>query len=298
MTEPTTPPPIPSSSETDIGSSRVSRLACIQCSYDLAGLPLDGRCPECGTPIHYSTQGFLLRFASPGYLSLVIRGTTLLIAGLAAAIALTILSIAFSCAGATGLAAAAEASLLIPPFVLLAGYWLLSTPDPGFALTEQPNSVRRLLRSAVIAQGLLQIATIAFRALGWLSAFSPMFTRGIGGGGVAYAYRAAPPPATFAQFLLWITLLIAGLTAWAIQFFFALDYTRWLAARIPDADLIKSARTYSWLMPLLMILGAPLFFIGPITALVLYSLFLARTRERFQAVAALRASIDSRGVNP
>lgn len=31
-------------------------LACISCHYDLANLPLDSRCPECGTPIRCSAE--------------------------------------------------------------------------------------------------------------------------------------------------------------------------------------------------------------------------------------------------
>lgn len=53
-------PPDPTLLETD--------LPCVSCDYNLRGLPPDGRCPECATPVAVSLQGNWLRFANRRWL--------------------------------------------------------------------------------------------------------------------------------------------------------------------------------------------------------------------------------------
>jgi Zn finger protein HypA/HybF involved in hydrogenase expression len=42
------------------------RLLCTACGYDLRGLVLDGRCPECGTPVSESLARGSRRVFKPG----------------------------------------------------------------------------------------------------------------------------------------------------------------------------------------------------------------------------------------
>jgi hypothetical protein len=49
-------------------------LSCIACGYDLRGLPFEGRCPECGTPVEVSRRRPLLRHADPRYVRTLVIG--------------------------------------------------------------------------------------------------------------------------------------------------------------------------------------------------------------------------------
>jgi hypothetical protein len=52
-------------------------VPCRQCAYDLRGLPRDGRCPECGTPVAMSLWRWLIHFAPVEWLTRVVRGAML-----------------------------------------------------------------------------------------------------------------------------------------------------------------------------------------------------------------------------
>lgn len=72
-----------------------SSLLCVSCGYDLRGLPAEGACPECATPIARSLLGDRLAGADVRWLTLVHRGQklaawglTILIAGFGAFVAL------------------------------------------------------------------------------------------------------------------------------------------------------------------------------------------------------------------
>jgi hypothetical protein len=57
-------------------------LCCVQCRYDLRGLPADGRCPECGLPVRNSGAApDELHLAPRGWLGSVARGAALLLSG-------------------------------------------------------------------------------------------------------------------------------------------------------------------------------------------------------------------------
>ena len=74
-------------------------------------------------------------------------------------------------------------------------------------------------------------------------------------------------------------LNLAAVVAGAVEFFAMMLYVRWLAQRIPDADMIQQTRQYIWLLPLLYTVGALCVGLGPIVALVLYSIMLWNLRR-------------------
>ena len=60
-------------------------IACRRCGYNLRGLPVDGRCPDCAMPIAASVRGDDLVYADPIWIAKLTLGTEGLIAGWAAA---------------------------------------------------------------------------------------------------------------------------------------------------------------------------------------------------------------------
>jgi hypothetical protein len=42
-------------------------IPCRKCGYNLRGLAVDGRCPECATPVGVSINGELLRYSDPTF---------------------------------------------------------------------------------------------------------------------------------------------------------------------------------------------------------------------------------------
>ncbi len=50
---------------------------CVHCGYNLRGLPLDGKCPECGEAVRRSLLGDLLKYADPDWLDRLRFGAAL-----------------------------------------------------------------------------------------------------------------------------------------------------------------------------------------------------------------------------
>src|SRR5688500_6889706 len=67
-------------------------VPCRRCSYNVRGLSVYGRCPECGTPVGVSVHGDLLRFSDPRWLQRLAQGATLLFWGIILAIAVGIVA--------------------------------------------------------------------------------------------------------------------------------------------------------------------------------------------------------------
>src|SRR5438876_3717954 len=78
------PPPMPE--VTDDSGTVATDIACRKCGYNLRGLPISGRCPECGTPVGLSVKGDLLRFSDPGWLRALRRGVNFIIGAVVVAI--------------------------------------------------------------------------------------------------------------------------------------------------------------------------------------------------------------------
>lgn len=51
--------------------------SCVHCGYNLRGLPLDGKCPECGKAVRHSLRGDLLKYADPHWLERLRFGVAL-----------------------------------------------------------------------------------------------------------------------------------------------------------------------------------------------------------------------------
>lgn len=145
------------------------------------------------------------------------------------------------------------------------GWYLLSQRDPGIAMIDPGDRPRRILRVAVIIDGALAVLSTVIDLL-------------------------TPPsaPASAADPLTIITgiVMVAGLAAWAVQFFAAMRYMQWLGRRVPDPVKVKRAGQYMWLLPVLYIPGVLLCGLGPLVALILYYNFLNDYRKILKRIIA------------
>lgn len=263
-------------------------LHCIECGYDLEGLPADSRCPECATAIERSRSGALLANAGDAYLKTLRTGARLIVGALLASVILTLATlgagIAFGLLGALtapgpgGPALGAAGALITINIVAaiggvaiaiasFAGWWLLTQPDPAFSGRDKGQTARRLVRIAV---GVRAVVTVAQLPVTLLST------------GTIGAPTASP------IFLLSILAGLAAAGAWILQFFASMRYIQWLARRIPDQRMHKTAGQYMWVLPLVYILGLACLGLGPLVAFILYLILLEQLRRRITAVIRMR----------
>lgn len=236
---------------------------CVQCSYNLQGLRSSGNCPECGTPIQHSLRGHLLRFASPDYIQQLRQGLSLFLNGVLLYIVCFVVLMFMGIIAPGPSSSFFSLVFLGINIMMLIGYWKYSNPDPGYLGREDPNAARRVLRISLI----VMIATTAVSGLLGLVSAVP-----------------GPNVATGLGLLLICVALVNAIASLAV-FFTSLQYTRWLATRIPDPLIEKRSRRYMWLLPVISIVGAPIFFIGPLIALVLYWNLLDRVRKYIKQIA-------------
>jgi hypothetical protein len=274
-TQPPEPPPLPppisylsTPARPDLATTDVP---CISCGYNLRGLSDSGSCPECGTAVARSLMGNMLVFSGPDYVESLRRGATAVWWSLVftiVALAFTVIVQAATSSfrpGPYGSPGALDAvAALLNAAVSIAfyfGWWLLSEPDPAHVGRETGATARRVLRvsagACAIANVLSTVAQLVRPALGPGSALAPVME------------------ATAA------TAGVGGLVAWIALFFTSIRYVQWLAPRIPDNDLGRSARRLMWLGPLLSILVCV---IGWIISLVLYWRLIGTIRRDLAAI--------------
>jgi hypothetical protein len=102
-------------------------LHCVQCGYNLRGLPRTGHCGECGAPVEWSLAGGGLSFADPNWLERLRGG--------AACLTLTFPWL----------------WLLLTWFVFGIGLWRVTTPNPADA--RGPRLALTALRPLLAAAG-------------------------------------------------------------------------------------------------------------------------------------------------
>lgn len=228
---------------------------CIRCGYDLSGLADEGNCPECGLPIARSAGSDLLRHADESYVARLTLGARITESSLVLVLMLVIAVAIGIGVGPDGVVQGVlSAALRAIPFLLaaatLAGWWLLSTPDPAWAADDPSRRVQRSLRMNLI---LLVVVAIAAGGRTLLT-----------GGGISTIVSSflGPGGSRFSFFLL-----VLGFVSLLGALEGACGCTLHLAKRIPAPDAASRARQLQWtvclyiavwvLMGLVMAIGAP-----------------------------------------
>lgn len=201
---------------------------CRRCGYELGGLPIAGRCPECGAPVERSLRGNLLELASPAYLRRLHAGALLVELGVVVICAVPIGGVAgmiivlispwsrrlldlLPLAGALMAVAAGLLGLI--------GWFVLTGRDPAHIGPDESDRARLTTR----------IATIACSAC-WLIMAA-----------VSYAPTlAAAAPGRFATLMGVSGVVLAA--AVCVHAVASMAYLRHLAQRVPDAELAAGTR--------------------------------------------------------
>lgn len=277
-------------------------ILCRACAYELKGIGVGAACPECGTPVASSLRGDMLEGSSPRY----VRG--LWLGALLAEISVPLMMLAWflvvpaaialaeRAANSGGSAVDANKSVLVLQgmltFVLaavsLAGWWLLTQPDQGYAAGAKDIRARRLLRSLVLiraAGALLGLVVIMVPAV----ASSP-FAAFTGNIQVSSGNKAN----TIHNPTWWLAIGLRGvfLGVFVLQFLVACRFLQALAARVPSARAAKHAGRAAWAIPLGWTVGWLACALGPPAALGYYVWLLDLTRRELRGV--LRAQQGER----
>lgn len=246
---------------------------CVGCGYAIDGLPEDGVCPECGIEVERSLKGELMLKASPEYLAMLHRGSVLTLTALLLQLLNVFASAFFGMAfGMMGYGPVVSL-LLVFAFVqfglgglFLLGWWMLSTPLPSLKDAPQANRARVWVRWLLVASAVL----LGVRA-------GLMLVLSMGG--------------------VWLdpismAMLVLVLVAWLAGYVTQMLYLAWLARRVPDTSMRKRALLLAWLGPVVFIVGAPLLFLGPLVAVVMYWNLLDRFRQAFKRIRRERLRQD------
>ena len=196
---------------------------CARCGYALYGLADDQRCPECAFPVGASRQGPWLKFADPRWLRRLTIGAFIVM------VTTTLLSLYQMVAPFFPAFTAHRFIALAMPvlFVLdLAGYWLLSEPNPRKVGEQITVTMRSALRFALF----VSISLFIFST----------FISDMLGIGVGYPFLR----------LLVIENLIAVITA-----FLRISVIGLISARIPDArcKTLANALRIGFIIPFAML---------------------------------------------
>ncbi len=240
--------------------------ACRTCGYNVEGLLIDGRCPECGFPIQRTLAADVLANSSPEYLAALHTGAVAVLTSiiLMIVIGVTAFIVTIAITMPTGdvpphWLTIVSAMLQLPISLLLVwGWWRLSTPDPAYTGRDDGSTARRVVRVMLVIAGAAAVCRAAVSLFPQTNVF---VLTGAGIGVVAFI-------------------------AFAVRYFAEMLYLQWLTPRIPDQTAYKQARLLIWLGPVLFVVLALCFYIGPLIALILYCLLIDTVRRDLKAIRA------------
>lgn len=240
-----------------------SDRGCIQCSYNLKGLAKAGVCPECGRAVMDSLRGILLQFASREYVKKLDSGLALVLYGILLQIIVVVVGrFVASGIGVPGVELLLAVATVGVSLMILLGYFRYSEPDPGFVGTGVPDGSRRVLRVTVVVQACVSGIQLVFQVLLIGNIAMPLEILG----------------------LILLGSMLISMAAWLAQFLAVMNYTAWIASRVPDQFIVNRSKTYRWLLPVIAIPGAVLLFLGPLIALVMYWNLLDRLRKHTKGI--------------
>lgn len=216
MTNAALPPSVPAGpSLVDSAGLVIADLPCRRCSYNVRGLPVASRCPECGAPVGVSVNGDLLRYSEPQWLQNLSKGAAFAFWGVFVSMATVIIG---SIVAQVTVPLMAPLATIVGGLVYLYGAWLLTEPDPSGLGEGKYGRARQIIRVALIA--------------------------GLVGAGVE-AINVTTAPQAAVRIVLVIVSVAVELIG-LVGHFAMLRYLQRLALRIPDERLSARAKLVFW----------------------------------------------------
>lgn len=221
-------------------------LPCRQCGYNLQTLHAQADCPECGTAVHWSLVGDLLRFADADWVKHLAHGMLWMILTLVVSFLSSFVLSSF--AGFLGAYTGSFLAMQIVVFIfglamtLTAAYaeWCLTTPEPlPDAITPPSPGVRGWARWLLMAAAAAAVLGLAAQPL----------TNGffVTGGSVATVSRIAYTASNLLDFVS-TAVGIVGLFLLAILL-------RRLARRAPHPGIARQTTILIWAWGIVFGLG-------------------------------------------
>lgn len=190
-----------------------SDLTCRKCGYNLRGLSINGRCPECGSPVGLSAQGNLIRFSDPGWVNTLRRGAKMIIYGIATIVLAIIVGILLAMAIGTAGGVLAGIAAVAGYVMIMVGWWQLTEPDPSGVGEDEYGTSRKIIRVTLVLGVINQVLNLIV--------------------------NAGPPPSVRVGIQILSFLIgIAGV----VGIFAQLQYLKKLSLRIPDDSLASRAQ--------------------------------------------------------
>ncbi len=187
-------------------------MDCMSCGYNLRGLRLGGRCPECGAAISRSSFGNLLKYSDPDWVDQLRLGVLLMLWNILVGF---VIGLASGLLRSLGFSAGWSVTLsLIPSGLTLWSMLLITAQEPRISLHEDTVSLRKFIRLGallnVVGATIIQVAQTTLVPI-WL-------------------------------IILALVLMLVGI---GLYFGFFV-YLRRFAMRIPDHSLAKSTGIVMW----------------------------------------------------
>lgn len=220
------------------GSPLTIDFKCTSCGYNLRGLSPISKCPECAFPVAHSIYGGSLTAGAPQFRSAIINGLTCITYAVLVFLAVHWAWLLNRAIEKSVLSDVCTYTSLTAQVVMLAGAWLVTSPDTGINADAQPRSAQRTARVAAViiaaliaVQVLIMVLTIALGATAPLATANPLLAR-------------------------------AKFVGWGVLFYAAMDAIDWVAARVPLPKVARRCMLFRWLVP-----AIPITFVAWSTAL-------------------------------
>jgi hypothetical protein len=237
-----TPPVVPVQTTFDAEGRLAADTPCVTCGYNLRTLKAEAVCPECGTRVEHSLHGYLLKYASPAWLTPIARGSWLLVV----TVALMVLAGLAGAAWGMFRAMSAPSGGGVPKFdfrtmslasaplavLIVVGLVLFTTRNPADSEPGRDSAVRRWLRGGTWAYVFVTL-------LGWVFIFLPDSALALNTRSTLMALNGP-----------------LGIGVFTLIAVLGLRYAGQLMARVPRPGLVRFSRICFWGMLIGGTLGA------------------------------------------
>lgn len=198
-------------------------ISCRRCNQNLNGLPVDGRCPQCGAPIGMTLNGELLRYAEPSWVRMLRNGCVVMLTGMGAVflvVVLTIIAVVTTHSQSFTMRISSMGNFFATA-IATCGLWMLTAPQPGLIAEDEFRTTRKVIRIVAIVGLVLGVGNI----LGSLSDNPVWVTTWAG----------------------WVVIVVSLFSL--VGVIAQLQYIEQLALRIPDVAISERADLLKLILP-------------------------------------------------